>query len=59
MIKGSGCFYLLRIKEALIKAVGIVSNARKSVTESVEKRFNQRFLNTPMFRYSAKTHHIR
>ena len=35
----------VNVKEALIKAVGIASNARKSVTESVVKRFNQRFLN--------------
>ena len=33
------------IKEALIKAKGIASDPRKSVTERVVKRFNQRFLN--------------
>ena len=31
-------------KETLIKAVGIVSDPRKCVTEWVLKRFNQRFL---------------
>ncbi len=38
--------FVILFREALIKAEGIVSNARKSVTESVEKRFNQRFLRT-------------
>lgn len=36
------------IKETLIKGEAIVSDARKSVTESVVKRFNQRFLKSPV-----------
>lgn len=36
---------LLSIKEALIKSKAIVSDARKTVTENVEKRFNQPFIN--------------
>ena len=36
---------IIAVKEALIKGEAIVSDARKSVTESVVKRFNQRFLN--------------
>ncbi len=37
-------FYFL--KETLIKGEAIVSDTRKSVTESVVKQFNQRFLNS-------------
>ena len=42
------------IREALIKAVGIVSDPRKSfaaaakLTEWVVKRFNQRFIRIPL-----------
>jgi len=44
---------LCLIKEVLINASAIVSNPRKALTERVEKRFNQRFLNVSLAVYHA------